>query len=285
MRRAIALVLGLTLTAVACGHAKANPKATLLAASTKTTGADTARMALDIKVKAKQGAPTDVTGEGVFDLQKHVGTLNLKLPAFGGQNLGAIEVRVLDTVVYTKLPPQLASAAGQKGWIKLDLNVLAKQNGFDVNGLAQAQGTNPSGFLDLLKTVSGDVTEVGKEKVRGADTTHYKATVDLGKALAQNQQLEAEAKTNLGDLFKDLTAPAEVWIDNDGRLRKMTYSLDAAKFNTAALGSNPKVAAGLQQIAGVDFTLELYQFGVPVNVTAPPASETTDVSSSGAGLG
>ncbi|HZQ85362.1 MAG TPA: hypothetical protein VFA83_11015 [Acidimicrobiales bacterium] len=287
MRRATALVLGLALTLAACGS-KAEAKTIVHEASTKTADAHTARMALDIKIKAKSGAaPTEITGAGVFDLTKHAGTMDLKLPAFGGQNLGSIEVRILDKLVYEKLPAQLASLAGSKGWVKIDTEALAKQNGLDINGLAQSQGTDPSQFLDLLKSVSDDIKEVGKEKLRGAETTHYHGTVDLGKAIAANPQLDAEAKTNLGSLYKNLTGPADVWIDSDGRLRKMTYSIDASKFDPSAVSSNPKVAAGLQQIAGIDFTLELYQFGVPVSVTAPPANETTDLSSltGGAGLG
>jgi len=284
MRRALALVIGLTLVFSACGK-KADPKAAVLAASTKTVGGNTARMALDIKIKAKQGAPTEITGAGVTDLTKHTGLLNLKLPAFGGQNLGTIEVRALQSVIYEKLPDTLASAAGIKGWVKIDLDALAKANGFDINSLTQSQSSDPSQFLDLLKTVSDDVKEVGKEKVRGADTTHYTATVDLGKALAGNAQLDATAKANLGDLYKNLTAPANIWIDGQGRLRKMTYSLDPSKFDAAALNSNPKVAASMAQIAGIDFTLELYSFGVPVSVTAPPANETTDFGSLNGGLG
>jgi len=284
MRRALALVIGLTLVFAACGK-KTDPKAAVLAASSKTVGGDTARMALDIKIKAKQGSPTDITGAGVTDLAKHTGNLNLTLPAFGGQNLGTIEVRALQSIIYEKLPPTLASAAGIKGWVKIDLDALAKANGFDINSLTQGQSTDPSQFLDLLKTVSDDVKEVGKQKLRGADTTHYTATVDLGKALAQNEQLDATARTNLGDLYKNLTAPADIWIDGQGRLRKMTYSLDTTKIDPAALSKSPKVAASFSQIAGIDFSLELYSFGVPVSVTAPPANETTDLSSLTGGLG
>jgi hypothetical protein len=216
MRRALALAVGLTFVLAACGN-KASPKATLLAASTKTVGGQTARMALDVKINAKQGSPTEITGAGVTDLTKHTGSLDLKLPAFGGQNLGTIQVRVLQKLIYEKLPDTLASAAGIKGWVKIDLDALAKQNGFDINSFTQGQSSDPTQFLDLLKTVSDDVKEVGKEKVRGTDTTHYTATVDLGKALATNQQLDATAKTNLGDLYKNLTALANVWIDGSQR--------------------------------------------------------------------
>ena len=286
MRRALALAVGLTLVFAACGH-KANPKAAVLAASTKTVGGHTAHMAIDIKVRAKTGSPQEITGDGVFDFTKKSGLLQLKLPQFSGMNLGSIEVRVLDSIVYEKLPPQLASAAGQKGWVKIDPAALAKEAGFDLSSLTQTGSSDPTQFLDLLKSISSDVTEVGNEKVTGADTTHYRATIDFAKAVQDNTTLDADTKTKLSSFYNKLTAPADVWIDSDGRLRKMTYTLDTSKLDASALGSNARAQAAMQQIAGIDFTLELSDFGVAVNVTAPPADQTTDLSTltGGTGLG
>jgi hypothetical protein len=286
MRRALALAVGLTLVIAACGH-KANPKAALLAASSKTVGGHTAHMAIDLKVRPKTGAAEDITGDGVFDFTNKSGVVQLKLPPISGLNLGSIEVRVLDSIIYEKLPPQLASAAGQKGWVKIDPAAAAKSVGIDFNSLTQSGSSDPSQFLDLLKSLSNDVTEVGKEKVGGADTTHYRATVDFAKAVQANAGLDAATKAKVSSFYNNLTAPADVWIDSDGRLRKMTYSLDASKINASALSSNPRAAAAFQQIAGIDFSLELSNFGVAVNVTAPPADQTTDLASltGGAGLG
>jgi hypothetical protein len=59
--------------------------------------------------------------------------------------------------------------------------------------------------------------------------------------------------------------PAQVWIDDQGRLRKMDFS-----FHLQQNG----------QKADISFSLELFDFGVQVNVQAPPASQ---VSQSGLG--
>jgi hypothetical protein len=286
MRRATALVLGLALTLAACGS-KADATTVVREASTKTAGGHSAHMAVDIKVRAKTGNPQEITGDGVFDFTKKSGLMQLKLPQFAGMNLGAIEVRVLDSIIYEKLPPQLASAAGQKGWVKIDPAAVAKLAGFDVSALAQTGSSDPTQFLDLLKSVSSDVTEVGTAKVGGVDTTHYRATIDFAKSVSDNTALDAATKAKLSSFYNNLSAPADVWIDGNGRLRKMTYTLDTSKIDASALSSNPRAAASLQQIAGIDFTLELSNFGVPVSVTAPPANETTDLSSltGGTGLG
>lgn len=284
MRRATALVLGLALTLAACGS-KADAKTIVHEASTKTAGGHTAHMAIDLKVRAKTGNPQEITGDGVFDFTKKSGVMQLKLPQFAGMNLGAIEVRVLDSIVYEKLPPQLASAAGQKGWVKIDPAAVAKEAGFDLNSLTQTSSSDPTQFLDLLKSVSSDVKEVGKEKVTGADTTHYRATIDFAKAVEASPTADAATKAKLSAFYNNLTAPADVWIDGDGRLRKMTYTLDTSKIDASALSTNARAASAFQQIAGIDFTLELSNFGVAVNVTAPPANETTDLSSITAGTG
>ena len=69
---------------------------------------------------------------------------------------------------------------GGKPWIKVDLNAVGKQAGIDLSQFTQL-GTDPSRMVDWLRTVSGDVTTVGTEKLDGVDTTHYRATVDLSK--------------------------------------------------------------------------------------------------------
>ena len=47
-------------------------------------------------------------------------------------------------------------------------------------GLGQS---DPPQFLAYLETVSAGVTKVGTETMRGVDTTHYHATLDLAKAV------------------------------------------------------------------------------------------------------
>ena len=284
MRRTVAVLALLAVVAAGCGDKKVAPKQALLAASTKTTDGHTSRMAFDVKIKQKTGAPLDIGGQGVFDYTNHVGTVDLKLPQFAGQNLGTIEMRILGSILYQKYPPQLSSAIGGKAWKKVDIEALAKQNGIDVNLLTQSQSSDPTQALALLKSASDDATAVGSEKVRGVTTTHYKATLDLSKA-ASASQLDATAKEKLGSLYNNLKAPADVWIDSDGRLRKITYSLDTTKLNPSALSDNPRITAGLQQLAGIDFTLELYQFGVPVSVTAPPADQVSDVTAEAGAAG
>ncbi len=200
----------------------------------------------------------------------------MDLSNLGVPGAGTSTVVLADTVFYIELPPAVASELGGKSWIKIDLVELGKTQGIDLNQLNSLQGNDPAAALDFLRGASEDTRKVGEEKVRGADTTHYAATLDLDKAA---QSLAPD----LRDDFERATAqlgtkqmPVDVWIDDDGRLRKMTYALDTSKLQGAASGG----ATGK-----VTTTVELFDFGVEVDVQEPPAEQVTDLSQLLSGLG
>ena len=62
-----------------------------------------------------------------------------------------------------------------------------------------------------------------------------------------------------------LTIPADVWVDNDGLARRIQLKLDLAKLAGPDGGTDGPV---------LTMSMDLYDFGVPVHVEAPPASET-----------
>ena len=63
--------------------------------------------------------------------------------------------------------------------------------GGKAEGILGATGQSPADALALLRKV-GSVTEVGTETIDGAQTTHYRATVDVAEAL-ENAGAPAEA--------------------------------------------------------------------------------------------
>jgi hypothetical protein len=60
--------------------------------------------------------------------------------------------------------------------------------------------------------------------------------------------------------------PMDVWIDNDGLPRKLDYSISA------------KVSG---QSVKTTLEMELSDYGVDVNVSAPPSSQVTDLANLG----
>src|SRR6266536_1220417 len=148
-----------------------------------------------------------------------------------------------------------ARPAAGKSWLRLDPAALSKASGRDLGNLTQA-GNDPTQALTLLKGASTDVREVGTEQVRGIETTHYKATIDLRKAA---EQQSPEAKRQVERLIAQArvrSLPADVWVDDQGQLRKMQYTLKM----------RPKDTGQQQGSATVSTAMELFDFGTAAKV-------------------
>lgn len=226
-------------------------------AGTKTTEAGTARLSL-----AVEGPQFSMTGGGAAALQGVKGTLEMTIEA-GGQRV-EMETRMLDDVIYLKMP----GVPGGKPWLKLDLAQLSQMSTVDIQALSQIRQNDPKQALAYFEGTSDDVRADGEETLRGAKTTRYQATFDLTKA--RDAQADADAKAAIDQLIAKMgvsTMPVTVWIDEEGRMRKMTYDIDLSKVPEAAAQG----ATGTMTT-----TFEIYDFGVRVDVTPPPADQTAD---------
>jgi hypothetical protein len=216
----------------------------------KTTEAKTARMVLRTQSSA-DGKSVAVDGEGVIDLVGGNSVMNLSAE---GEKM---EQRVVDQVLYQKLPPaQRSQVPGKKPWVRIDLKKAAQQQG------GNAQAANPADNTAYLKGINDkDVKKLGEEQVGGDDTTRYRVTVDVAK-LANGEQL----KKQLGP-----TMPMDIWLDDDGRLRRQQVDMTvSAPKGTGADSSTPKKVK-------VRTVFELSDFGTQVDAKAPPAAETADM--------
>jgi hypothetical protein len=278
MRRAVVVIAMSAVALAGCGSSGGggNPSATgngvldpsaLVAASySKITAAKTAKVDVSFSLTQGQqsgGSGTDLhfSGTGGLNFGDKAGDLTLDLP-----DDGQLQERILGTVIYEKLP---ASEAGTspllKGkWLKIDLNKAAQQQGLSSAG--NMGPSDPSQIFHMLTSVSNGVTKVGDEKVRGVDTTHYRAVVDLGKVGAQQGYSPADV-AKLKQLMGTSSYPVDVWIDKDGLPRRVQFDQPVPTTSAAGL-------KGARMIA----TEEFYDFGTPVSVQAPPADQTVDAS-------
>jgi hypothetical protein len=246
----------------ACSDGDSGDAAEVVRASpAKTIDSGTSRVALEVNLETGTGGQAAVRGDGVFDMRAKRGTFTLDLGALAGSLGGGNVESVLDgQTMYVKLPAPAASAG--KPWFRVDLASAAQQAGVNLGSLGQLRQSDPTQALEYLRGATDDVRRVGEEQVRGVSTTHYRATVDLNKAAAS---LPPDARAANDELVKSLgtsTLPSDVWIDDDGRVRRMRFSLDAD-------GSGPGPATTVN--------LELFEFGVPVTVEVPPADQVTDL--------
>jgi hypothetical protein len=249
MRRVAILtcfVLAASGAIVGCGGTGPTAIMVFTTAATKTQAAKTARVSFKYTLKA-QTFQTD----GVADLANGQATYTTKVPG-----LGSIEAIQNGTTMYEKVPAQLAALIG-KPWVKFDLATgLHKLTGLSAQFLSQSSANNdPTSALDYLRGATHDVHKVGADNLHGAQTTRYRGTLDLHLAAAN--ETNTTRKAGLEQVSKLLgvnTFTVDVWIDSDGRLRQMRYSLDTSKFHLPTGVVTPTGTA--------TYTFEFYDFGV-----------------------
>ncbi|MET9777837.1 hypothetical protein ABZ023_26885 [Streptomyces sp. NPDC006367] len=221
------------------------------AAYDKTAAAETARMTIDMKLSA-QGESITTAGKGALDFEE--GESVMTVTAEGK----SIEQRVVDQVLYQKVPGQ--KVQGGKTWMKIDLKKAAQAQG--VNG---RQIGDPAQSAAYAKAITDkDVTEAGKEKIDGVDTTHYKVSVDVAE-LPNGAQLRRQVGPTL---------PMHVWLDDEGRLRRQ--QLDMTVKAPASAGAKPDNGASPQQIR-MTMVMHYSDFGTEVDAEAPPAAQVADM--------
>lgn len=260
MRRTLsALVAGLVLLVPACGNGDASPVEIVRAAATRTSETSS-RFSMTVEVPGAQGGT--ITGEGAFDYGDRRGTFSIGIPG-----MGSVDAIMDGLVMYMRFPEQVrAEIPGGKQWIRLDLATLSEKAGVDLSALLQAQQSDPTQTLQFLRGASDDVREVGEEDVRGEPTTHYTATLDLDQAA---EQLEGDARTAYEQAVKRLgttSLPIDVWIDDEGRARRMQFTQDMSA-----------LMPGQGASGDMSFRMELFDFGVDVEAEPPPADQVADL--------
>ncbi|MDQ3570900.1 MAG: hypothetical protein M3396_09865 [Actinomycetota bacterium] len=186
--------------------------------------------------------------------------------------IGRVEAIITGTVVYQRFPPQLAQALGGKPWVRIDLKDLGQSSGVDFNSLIQASLAEPTRAFQLLRGAGAETIEVGQEKLRGQSVTHYRATLDLSKAAAAAPPDQQNALQQLSHLYGGQPLEAEVWVDEEQRLRKLTYSLDLARLTLPA-----QATSAVKPTGNLALVTEFFDFGTPVSVTVPPSEQVTDL--------
>jgi len=202
------------------------------------------------------GAGLRSSGSGVFNNGRDTsGHLQMTVDSNGRQF-------TVDTVSAGNALYMRSTALSQLGlpkgkqWLKVDLGQLAQQRGIDLGGL-QNTSPNPAGALAYLLG-SGKVQKLGSDSVQGVDTTHYRVMVDLHRAATQaggsmRQSLRSALKAG-----GSARQPVEVWVDDNGYVRKVAYKAGAAGAPASTI------------------TMELHDFGPHVTITPPPSNSVVD---------
>ena len=277
LARTFAALAGLLATfgLAACGSedvsAPVSPRAAVTQAADETSAAGSYRASFEMTMSGLSPEPLTMTGEGIFDSSERKARMTMDMSALGigsGQDLGEAEMIFDDSLVYMKFPflPELQPIV--KPWFKFDIRELGKEQGFDLRQLFQLNQNDPSQALQYLRAASDDVEEVGREEVRGVPTTHYGMAVDLRKVVGQALEGQREQLRASIDQIIALSGvhevPTEVWIDDDGLARRVRLTYENMGFAPGAQGD-------------MTMMMDLYDFGVDVDVEPPPQDEVTDI--------
>lgn len=276
MRKLVALVCLLAITALAaagCGSSSIDPVAT---AATTSTAAAGYRMTFVMNMTSSAlSQPIAMTGAGSVDATDHAGSiafdmsipeLRQLLPSTGGAL--HMDMIIRGSTLYMRLPAAIGSKLpGGRPWWKIDLSK-AHSSIPGLGSLGAPGFEDPSQFLQYLRGAGGGVTKVGTDTVAGVSTTHYRATIDLSKVI---DRLPAKSRSVARGLLAMVHAkklPVDVWIDSNNLVRRMEFSM------------NLTVAGG--QSLSMHMQLTIPQYGAQPEPAAPPAGQVTDMSSLGA---
>jgi hypothetical protein len=147
--------------------------------------------------------------------------------------------------IYSQLGP-MAEALGRApdDWARVEMaDVVGSGEVVDNDTVALA--LDPLGPLDLLRWPVAEIDELGREQVREATTRHLRASLDLTGGGGDAPPPDSfEARLVAAGIE---TLPVDVWIDDEGRVRRLRLSVDAAgelttTFEVFDIGSDVEVA-------------------------------------------
>jgi hypothetical protein len=257
--RAAVLVAAVALGAAGCGGdgsgggleigGPEDARAAVAAAADVADAASSSSFTIEL-VSTAPGVP-EYSGEGSF-LADGTGRLTMELDGVSIESLF-----VADAIYFSS---DVFAGVVDTPWVTVDLDVLSDSAGVDLEALVGGGG-DPTAALDQLRG-AGEVAEIGTEEVRGVTTTRFHAVVDLHDAIAAAPEDQREALEQLLEqaetLLDSSVVEVDVWIDAEGRPARMTQLTELAGGHTTV-------------------TMELFDWGVPVDLTPPPADEVTDI--------
>jgi LppX_LprAFG lipoprotein len=252
-----AVLTAAALAMVACGGGSVSAEPVAHAA-TKTAALKSYRVQATTKLKLQKREIT-FTAKGVFDPRNKRGRMTLDMsqlnqvqgPEESPYNLGYATFVLDGSDMYMRIPLLRQTYRNLRPWVKIDLERLGRAAGAD-SFLQFGGGGDPTRTLQYLRGV-GKLHKEGGETVRGVSTTHYTGTIDLKKVKGGDRLAQTLGQRKL---------PVEVWVDDDGYIRRETWKeqLDVGNGKT-----------------DVKIAMELYDFGAPVFAEVPPARDVTDL--------
>lgn len=229
----------------------------LAAAATEQQGTAKATFEMSMRFEG-EGMSSDVemTGTGEMDFRANSAYMSMQLKGVPIMGAGTTEALFIDGTGYTRD----SSSDPDAKWIKVDVPEGSSSSPF--MALPGNQQGDPSQFVDSLRSVSGDIQDLGAESLDGVLVTHYRATIDIDRML---EEMGGASKGAFDEQIESIEFdPMDVWIDHEGLLRRMNF------------GAGFDGASEMPMTFEMHFSMSLHDYGVPVDITAPDPSEVSE---------
>ncbi|MBO2451335.1 LppX_LprAFG lipoprotein [Actinomadura barringtoniae] len=238
-------------------------------AAQKTSSTDSVKADMSMQGTTAQGS-MNMSGTMQYRTKPDLAmSMNFSTMSMGGKSMGGMQEILVDKTMYMKMPmlQQLSQMGGNKAqmkpWLKISLAQLGQKAGLNFDQLMeQARQADPAQNTKLL-TSSKDVKEVGKETIDGVSTTHYRGTYRMADAISKLSPEQRQAYEKLmakAGGAGSQAMPFDLWVDGQQLPKKMTMSM--------AMTATEKM----------NMTMTYKDYGKPVDITAPPADQVTDMS-------
>jgi hypothetical protein len=218
----------------------------------QTSETNTAHMKISADAAGQQ-----LTGEGDIRMSEQDSAMSMDMTT----PEGTMSMVLLDNVFYIKVPTELEPG---KSWLKIDANDKSNPMAQALGGMTEQMSKNadPRATLEQFEK-AGEITDTKEEELDGKQTTHYTITVDVEK-LAANQEdptMKSAMDQAIQGGLKDF--PVDVWIDEEDLPVRFTMDMPT-----------PNPATG--QTESVKMQIDYTDWGKPVDIQAPPASEIAE---------
>ena len=261
MRRIIVVAALLGFCATACGHSSSNQSLARLNqvgfisdAAAQSQHAGSAKLEISMKITGGDGdQPFAVKGDGVIDFTNKLFAMTTQMPSSLGFS-GTAKMIMTPDAEYALLPPEMSKEMGGKAgkWIRTTKAEMGGDGQADPTGLSSF--TDPAGLFEAIKSYASSVKEVGSATVRGVGTTEYLVTLDKSKI---NANLKGRDKS----AFDSMPVPQmSVFVGDDRLIRREALSFS-------------------DDTGGLTMTIDLFDYGTPVHIAIPPASDVVDFKS------
>lgn len=267
--RSVGMVSAIAASSVAAGCAArpsgdgASANRAVAAAARTTIDESTARTEIQVDADGILGSESSLEIDGVVDFDAHRSDMTIDMGRFLPGADGTMQLRTIGNVAYlrTAALDELAAPDEAGKWIKFDFDAMAGSRGVTLP--TQFGDHDPRQGLAMLQGVAaGDVRDLGPARIDGVDTTHYRATVDVRRAVARAGTVtDEQAFRRFADQLGARTVRVDAWIDGEGRVRKLRIPM----------AMSHKLGGGT-----VTVTTSFLDFGVTADIAEPPSDQVLD---------